>query len=286
MFGFSFGKKKSSSSTNSTLTKDEQTLQQQESVKGSTSQTSSTGSSQTQQTGSSQTTGSGSTTQTGTQTQAGKTTQFSSGILQGLESQVANLLGQNPLTGAVNMSMDRLDDFDSGAFVDQSVAAATSRERATLDELIGGLSDNIGSAVGNNSMATLLASRASGDAAARIEGVRAQATETAQGIQRANMESRVGAAGTQANFLQNLLGALKGGVSESTGLATSTEAGTSQTQQGTTTNQQSATQEQQTQTTQLLEILKQVLAGNTATTATENTTQKGKTSGGGISLSI
>lgn len=282
MFGFSFGAKKQSSKTNTTLTKDETTNQATDSFKLGDSTTTTaqqgTGTSATQQ--SSQ----AATTNVGTQAQETKSQQYSDETLAGLENKVSSLFGSNNLSNTVNTSIDRLDDFDAGRFVSDSVAAAASKEQSGLDELLGGLSDNIGSGLGNNSMATLLASRAQGDAAARVQGVRANAEQAAQGILRDNASVSVGAAGAESGFLANLLSALKGGVSATTGTGTTTEAGT---QAGTTSGTtQTAEQQSSVSNTQLMEALSQLLTGKTSTVATEDSTTKGKSMGGGFSLSI
>lgn len=286
IFGFSFGKKKQSGSTDSELTKNETTTQQQDSTKASTSTQNSTGTTTQNQTGTSSQSQTGTSAQTGTTQQTGKTTQFSSDILAGLEKSVGSLLGNTQLNGAVTDTLNNLNTFDSGKFVDETVQAATATERTNLDELLGGLSDNLGSSLGNNSMGVLLANRAQGDAAARIAGVKASATAQGQSIARENAAARVGAAGTQASYLNNLLQSLRGGVTESTEQGQQSQTGTTgQTQTGTTSQQGTSTESQQ-QVTNLLEQLSAMLNGTNSTVATENTDTKGKTSGGGISLKL
>lgn len=282
MFGFSFGKKKQSGTSNTTLNKNEVTNQQSDSFKlGETttnSNTTNVGTSSTQQNTNN------ATTNVSQQQQDQTTQQYSDATLAGLEGKVAQLFGSNNLTNTVNSSIDRLDDFDASRFVSDSVSAATSREQQGLDEFLGGVSDGLGTSIGGNSMAGLLATRAQGDAAARVAGVRANAEATAQGILRDNASVSVGAAGAESGFLGNLLANLKGGISATTGTTVGSEAGT---QVGSTTSNTQTAEQQQTQsTTRLMEALSQLLNGNITTTATESGKTTGKSSGGGFSLSI
>lgn len=289
--GISFGKKKQSSTTNSTLTKNEQTNQQQTSDKSSTSTQSQTG----YQSGSA--TGTSSTTQQDLQSQQstkGSTGQqmtqlFSDQALGGLEAAVASLFGGvDKSAGVTDAAIDSMGGFDAAGYVDSSVRAAQSAEQAGLDQIFGGLEDRIGSSLGNNSMAALLAARAQGDSAARVEGVRAQATGQAQEIQRNNALGSVQAAQQQNATLNAFLETLKGGTGVTSTTGTETATGTTTgTQTGTTqTAEQNQQTSQQTSITQLTEMLNQLLSGTVATVGTENTKTKGKTSGGGLSLSL
>lgn len=282
MFGFSFGKKKQTSNSTTNLNKTEATTQNQDSTKASVSDVSSSGSSSQsgsttqQQAGTNQ-----SQTQQATQQ---RTQQFSDATLGSLEDRVSNLLNDTTLGSTVRSSLEDMGDFDAGGFVSSSVAAASSREQSGLEEFLGGLQDSIGSAASNNSMSALLATRAQGDAAARVEGVRANATQTAAEIARNQALAKTQIAGAEQDVLGSLLANLKGGVSATEGSMTGAETGaTTNTSAG--TSQMNATEQQQ-QTTRLVEALSQLLTGNITTNATENATNKTKNSGGGFSLSL
>lgn len=289
--GLSFGKKKQSGTTASTVTKDEQTSQQQDSTKASTQ----TGTQSTNTTGLSL----GSTTNAATQTQAEagtkttagttSTSAFSQDVLAGLEGLVSGLTaGSGKTAGVVDNAVKSLQEFDPNSYVDSSVSAAMASEASGLDQIFGGLSDQIGSGLGNNSMATLLAARAQGDSTARIEGVRANATAEAQKINQGNQAGAVSAAQSQNQVLTQFLDALKGGNTTTVQNVGETTAGTTTGSSNATgtTSEQNSQQSQTSSTQQLLETLSQLLTGNTQSTGTENSKTTGKTAGGGLSLSL
>jgi hypothetical protein len=287
IFGISFGSKKTSGSTKSTLTKDETTEQAQTSLKDSASTSTESGSTSSTSAGTSSTTQAGTTSSNKDSLTNAVSQLFSGGVLTGLESTVTDLLGASDQSGnVVDTAIQKLNGFDAAGYVDSSVKAATSTQQQNLDQIFGSLQDNIGSGIENNSMAMLLANRANNDSASAIEGVRANATATAEQIQRENQMGAVGAAGSQNQFLGQLLDALKGG--QATQTQTGTESGTGTTgTSGTTNTAESSSQQTQTQaTTQLVEALAQLLSGTTHSVGTENTKTTGKTKGGGLSLSL
>lgn len=290
-FGISFGSKKSSGKTTTHALKDETTNQLQNSTGSTTTSgnTSSTGSSTTSssQTGTSNQTGTSASTGTTNQQQTG--TAFSSGILSSLESAVGSLLGGgSAAAGVVEDAVARLSGFDVNSFVNDSVSAAKGTIQSGLDQTLSGLSDNIGSGLGNNSMAALLSNRATSDAAASLAGVRSSAQAQAEQIQRENAATAVSAAQGQDAFLTNLVNALKGGTTTASATGTESQSGTT-TQAGSTTmtgTESTQQQQQQQQMTTVLEQLTQLLSGKTTSVTDATETSKGKSGGGGFSLSL
>lgn len=282
MFGISFGKKKTTQDTTTDLNKVENTTQNQSSNRNQSSSTSSTGSSS--QTGSTTNQAAGTSASASRQDSATRSQSLSDATIASLEARVGNLLNDTTLSSSINTSLDDLNDFDSAGFINSSVASAEGRERNAMDEFLGGVADSVGSAVGNNSMSALLATRAAGDAAARIEGVRANATQTAAEITRQQALARTQIAGANSGQLDGLLAALKGSVTTGTGTQTGSEAGS-------TTNSSSGTSQQNVNTseqsnTALTEALSQLLTGTTNTNANERSIGKTTNSGGGFSLSL
>lgn len=278
---FGFGSSKSKSSTVGTATKDEVTNQNtQQSGDQKTSGTQTTQGASTGQTTSQQTQGTSTKQTTDTKQQSSL---FSNDVLSGLESVVQNLFGAPAgASDAVAGATKKLDTFDPNAYVASSVDSARSTINSGLDASIGTLQDKIGGTGATNSMAALLQNRLTSDAASSLEGVRADATKTAEGIQTANQSEIVGANQTQSNVLANLLAALKGGSATTTG----TEAATGKSDSTAAASGTTAEQTQQTQQTMqdVISQLQELLSGTTNTLATENSTTKGKTSGFGISL--
>lgn len=290
-FGISFGAKKTNTSSTTAIDKLENTLQTQSGTKVD----SQTGTSDVSQTGTSagQTASQQqqATQQTGekTSTQAGTTKLFSDDVLASLNSIVSGLGGRVDAQGqTIDAATKALSQFDPNAFVSQSVDAASSKARQSLDELFGGLSDAAGSALGNNSMTALLAQRGSSDATSQIEGVRADATAKAQDVMRQNQLGAVGAAGSGVSALTALLEQLKGGTqaTSTTGAESTQQATTGTTAATGTTAEQTAQQSNTTTTQQLVEALTQLLSGTTHTTGTENSKGSTLQFGGGLSASF
>lgn len=289
--GISFGSNKQKSKSTSTVDKTEDTSQ----VQTGTQSQSSTGSSSTtqSQTNNQQTSQNteniGATTQTSTgqTSQSGVSTLFSDAILGGLEGYAGNALSQLWSQGAVDTGAL---NFDSQSFIDQGMAAATSRTNNQIENDMNSLFDSIGGTSGGNTMAALLASRLQNDAAASLAGTQANLTSQANEIVRNNLATEMASRGQEQGFVANLLSALKGGTATTAQVGTTAEqqAGTSQeigtgsqSQTGTSTGTSNTVTQQD-----VLTALEQLLSGTTHTVGTENTTGTTKKSGGGFGLSI
>lgn len=291
-FGLSFGAKKQSSTTNSTINKNE--VSSQVGSESTNSQQSTTGSTNTSGTSSTQqnqqTTGATTNNTSGTTTQQTTGTQnsFSDATKGGLEDSIASLIsGISGDQATVRNGANALS-FDGNAYVQDAVRAAQASTDMELSQGINGLIDSLGGT--GNTMGALLQQQMRNQAAASVAGVRAQAEQTAAGIEQNQVATQAGALGGLGSLAATIANALKGGNVSTTGTMTGTEnqfqSGTSQ--QGTTGS--STTQEQQnqqtSQVTNLISLVNQLLNTNTATTATENSKTKGKSMGGGMSLSI
>lgn len=285
-FGLSFGKKKESAAYNKLLSQTEVGTESQTSNKAgtttgtqSTSQQGQTSTSQTQsqaQQGATNTSGS----QVGTQQQV--TQNFSDRTLGGLEDTVGALFGNSSLT-----SIRPTSDFNVKDFIANGLEAARANAQQQLETGSNQLYDSIGGR--QNSMAQLLQDRLFNDTNASLAGTEADLTAKGEEIQRQNTLTGVQVANNGQDFLVNLLNALKGGVSGTTGTSqtATSEAGTSsQTGTGTTTGQESVSQTGQTSSVEsVVEAIAQLLNSNKQTNGTESGTSKGKVSGFGASLS-
>ncbi len=286
-FGISFGSSKKKGSSTTTIDKTEAVNQQQT---GTTETTGTTSTSSTQ-TGSSQGQTSQSTSSQGTSSQTGtaasqtqqRSSQFSDPVLASLESTVQGLL-DNPIGGAT------INDFNAQKFVEGNLASARSSTQSALEDNLNQLVSGIGGSASGNSAVALLSNRLRGDAAANLSGVEANLNAQANEILRQNALAGSQIDSNQQSFLVNLVQALKGGTATATGTEQQqTQSNTAQQQTGTTVGTESQQTQQSassTQTQQLLEAINQLLTGTTHTTGTETTKTKGKTSGGGLSLSL
>jgi hypothetical protein len=269
-FGLSFGGSKTKSST--AINKTETGTQAEDSTKSTSGTTTTSGA--TTSTGSSTGTQTGSTT--GSQQSTQTSQQFSDSVLAGLESTLAGLFGAMP--SADKLSYDA--GFNPDEFIASGMEAARGQVQTAQDESLNGIFDNIGGRDDSNSMAALLANRVRSDSGAALAGARGQLTSQAQEIQRNNFQANLAGAQTQQGFLNNLLAAAKGGVSSTTGNVATAE----QTAQQTAQQTQEAGTNNQTQVQNITEILASLLNSTMNTTGTEKT--KGKTIGGGASLSL
>ena len=284
-FGLSFGAKKNSSTQNSTINKNELTNQQTTGTKAQTGTTSidgsqsSTGTTTGQQTTSQQGTNATTGSQVGTTTQT--TSSFSNPVLSGIEAAIQGLLGKTANPAAAS-------SFDAAAFVRDGTLAGERDVNNSLETNLNQIVSRVGGRAGANSMASILSSRLEGDAAAEKAGIRSKLTAEAEGIQRDNSVAASQVAGTDQAFLGNLLNALKGGQTTTTGVeSTATSQNQTTNQTGTTNTAEQTAQNQtsnQVQTQNLLEALSQLLSGNTTTTGTEAVKATGKEMGGGFSL--
>lgn len=280
-FGLSFGKNKSKTdqtkTVNSTESRSETGASQTEASKSSTANTQQTSSQQQTQTG----------TQTGTSntTGTGQTSQIQESIRQLFSDQTLGQLDQltqGLLTqqGAANAE---LNAFDKDAFIAGGLGRAESRVESQLDEALGSMFSAIGGTSGTNSAAALLEQRMQTQAADELAGVESQLTATAEEIGRTNT-----ATGNQ--FLDSILGSLRGGIESTSGTAATTEqtAQQQQQQQQSATSTESTSQQQQTQQVveTMMEAVIKALTGTSTTQGTE--TLKGTTTekGSGFGLSI
>lgn len=274
-FGLSFGmnKSKSKSSSTTAIDKTETGSEATNGVKSSSGTTTNTGSSSTQTNQNTNQNTNNNTT--GTQQSTQTTTNFSDSVLGGLESAVSQLLGGgNPVLSS---------NFNKDQFVADGVAAAQNRVDSDLSSSLNSMYDSFGGRDDQNSMATLLANRARGDAAAQVAGVRGQLTGQAEEIARGNYMAN---AGTQQNYLNSVLDALKGGRQSTTGNVATSESQVGQQTGSTTGSQTQQTQEQQVQ--QLQELINQLVNSTNHTVGTEKTDSKtkGTNIGGGASASF
>lgn len=284
-FGISFGKSKTSGSSSTDVNKTEATNQTQTGTQSTQGSTATTGTSTTQATQSGSTTGATSNQQatTGSQTQQQQTTQFSAPVLGALESTVQSLLGTLPGT-----PMTQAGSFDHQAFVSQGVEAAQAQTQGELENSLNSIFDTVGGRDDQNSMATLLANRARGDAAASVAGVRSQLEGQAQNIDSQRFQNNLAGVGQQEGFLSQVLAALKGGQSNTTAAtqtAEQTAGGTQQVGTSTQTGTSSTSTAQNEIVNQITQLL-QNLTGTTTTVGKEDTTTKGKTGGFGLGLAI
>lgn len=278
-FGLSFGKKKQTVDSTTGVNKQEATTQATSGTRATTGTTSTTQNNNT--TGS--TTGQQTNTNTGQQTNVNQSQQVTSSynapILAALEQAVSGMFGGSTTRTPVT-------NFNADQFVQDQVARANVDINSGLESNINQLIHNVGGTAANNSMTALLANRLQNDAAGQRAGVRSEAVGQAQTIQRENALAANQVTGTDQAFLGNLLQALKGGVTASTGAESQQ---TQQTQTGTTTTaEQSAQQQSGTQVQQqnIVELLSQLLNGITNTTGTEKVDATTKEKGGGFSLAL
>lgn len=285
MFGLSFGINKTKQSSSTDISKNETTNQTQNDTKSTSGTTATSGTSATssaQQTATNQA-GTSAQQTTGQQATTSTTTQFDDSVLSGLNSAVGQILSAIP---AAPMKMD--GGFDHAAFVSGGLDAATSQVQTGLDAALNGIYDNVGGRDDQNSMATLLANRARGDAASNLAGVRASLEQTAQGIDESRFGANLSGVKASQDFLTNILSQLKGGQATTKGAATTSEATSGATTntgtQASTGSENTATSSTTTQ--QLLEALTSLLSGVTNTTGTEKTKGSSLSIGGGASASF
>jgi hypothetical protein len=281
MFGLSFGAKKGKQTTTSNVDKTETQNQTQTGTQSQTGTTTNTGSTTSQQSGSStgqtanqqQTTGQQQTTQ--------HSEQFSAPVLSALEQSTQALLGGIP--GAPS----KLDTgFNPTDFISKGVEAAKSEVSDQLDTSLNSIFDTVGGRDNQNSMATLLATKARSQAGASLAGTEANLEAQSNEIQRQNFQANLAGEQTHNQIIDAVLGALKGGSSSTTGNVATSEA-TAAT--GTSAQQQNQTGTQATQNTQvqdLMTAIQQILSGTTHTVGTETDKTKTSSMGGGLSLGL
>jgi hypothetical protein len=281
MFGLSFGAKKSSQTTTSNVDKTETQNQTQSGTQAQTGTTTNAGTTSSQQSGTTagQTTNQQATT--GQQQTEQKSTSFSAPVLSALEQSTQALLGSIP--GAPS----KLDTgFNPTDFISKGVEAAKSEVTDQLDTSLNSIFDTVGGRDNQNSMATLLATKARSQAGASLAGTQANLEAQANQIQRENFQANLSGEQTHNQILDAVLGALKGGSTSTTGATTTAE---NTAASGTTAQQQAQTGTQATQNTQvqdLMTAINQILAGTTHTVGSETDKTKGSSMGGGFSIGI
>lgn len=278
MFGFSIGKKKNTTVQDSTQTVDGTQTQTGTNTNTQTGTSSTQGSQSSTSSGSSSTTqgssGSALTTQTGSS--------FGSQALGGINANIEQFITQILGGGAGNRAISELGEFDANEFVNGIMQSATSQANDQLGESIRGAISNIGGSQRENSATALLANRMENATSASLAGTQSQAVKTAQDIM-TQRSGAVTAAGTgEQNALAQILNAIKGGESSTTGVTEDSRQQTGTTQSNEATNQQS---QQATQTMQsAIEIINQLLRNNTTTVGHATGTES--SSGGGFSFGI
>lgn len=289
-FGLSFGINKSKSKSTTDVDRTDTSTQATtgaQSTTGTTTQAT-TGSTNTTQSGTSDTNTTGSTTgtSTGSQSSTQTSTLFGDSVLGGLEGAVSQLLGAIPARGDTTMG----GSFDHDAFIASGMDAASSRVTGDLEGSLNSLYDQFGGRDDSNSMVTLLANRARGDAGASLAGARGTLEAQAQGIERDRFLANLQGQASNQGYLNTVLSALRGGRSTTTGEVLTAEQQAQQNQQasGTRSNTSGseATQSNSTSTQQLLELLSQMVNGTTHTVGTETTRSSGTNIGGGASASF
>lgn len=293
-FGISFGKKKGSTTQNtSTDVKETSQTQQSQATTGSTK-------TNTSQTGSTTNTSQGlsssdkvdrtNQSQSGTTTTTGTTTTLDQGIQDQLKGALGGLLGGLGDSSAIAGAANNLLNFDSQSFIEDTVRSATVRGEQTLQENNSALGSAIGGTASDNSMAALLAQRGSNDLAASLAGVRAQATQTAADISRGNVQAASAVNQAQTGSLAAIGELLKGATTTTNQQSLEEQiAALVGSQTGNTrTNESSAgTSQQNSSSDQLVQELINALSNtNSQKVGTENIKGTTKTGGGGFSLGL
>ena len=285
MFGISFGsnKTKQTQSTNQTQTGTQATTGTN--TTNTTGTQTQSGTSATTSTGTQSNTSNQQTNQTGTQQTTGTTSNFDAQTLAALGGGIGDFISKL-LTNPAGSTATDLGSFDADQFVSDQLKAATSLAQTSLTSGTNQIITDNGGDASQSSMAALLQNVLTNQTESNLAGVRAQATQTAQGIlaNRAQTESAATASGS--NALAAVLNAIKGGTQTTTGSATTATTGATTGTGTTTTNQAQNTSSNQTTTTaqQVAEIIDQIVNSNQTLTGT--TTGNTKNSGGGFSLGL
>lgn len=296
--GLSFGKKTQSGSGTSNIDKttDLTGTQNSDKTTSGTTNTATTGSTTTNQ---QQT---GVTSQVQDQTSAGKTAQSQTGTVKTLGQDVQDALSakiKGVLGGGISdASISALDaailgraaPFDEAGYVGGVVGQARNRGEQVLQENMSSFGNRAGGTADTNTMAALMQQRGRNDLEANLGGIEAQARAAAAGISNQNLATASGAAGGLAGIAQALAGSLKGGTTE-TDMTSLTDQINQLMGKNTGTTSESTTGQQNTstnsQTEQLLRELATMLTDQTQReVGSEQTTQKGKSGGFGLSLGL
>ena len=297
ILGLSFGRRRQRSTQDTTVARDETmsgTQQQastglQQSTSSSTSagtQTSTNATDMTTRTNQSQ-------TDRGTQTTRGTTTTMDAGSTAELSSAVQRILSGGITDANIASLSNMIADstgFNTEAMVANVVSAARNRGEQDLQERNAVIQSAVGGTDTSNSMAALLAQRGRNDLEANIAGVTAQAIAQAEGIRNQNLTAAAGAQGAIADQAAALGSVLRGAVTTVDNQTLTDQLSQllgSQNQTGTQTGTTSTTQQQETVTTQLLqELMNAIMNQESNMRGTENMRGTGRSSGGGLSLSL
>lgn len=280
-FGLSFGMKTGKSTTTSNVDKTETQNQTQTGTQTQSGTTTNTGTTSTQQSGS--TTGATTNNQntTGQQQTQQTGTSFSAPVLSALEQSTQALLAGIPT------SPQKLDTgFNPTDFVSKGMEAAQSSTKNALDDSLNSIFSTVGGRDNQNSMATLLATKARSDAGSALAGDYAQLTGQANQIAANNFNANVNAANSQNALIEGITQALKGGSSTTTGNTTTAENTAATGTQAQNTNQTGTQATSNTQVSDLITAMQQILAGTTHTVGTETDKTKTSSMGGGLSLGM
>ena len=171
------------------------------------------------------------------------------------------------------LSLNQTQGFDPAKFVNDALAGAQQQFEDTVLPELAALQNVIGGTTRSNSAAALLSSRAESQNAARLAGVRTQATAEAQDISRQNLAATAALAGTNVDQLTQvaeiLRGAISTGETEAAGEQVSSKQDTEQTTGETTQTSQQDVKSQQTEVQQLLDIVVSLLEQQATSKVTE-----------------
>lgn len=228
-------------------------------------------------TGSSSTTGSqssagsaaGTSTQSstgGAKTQESQTSsgsQFGKEVLDGLKMLLSGTgggfsAGIDGLATAAGASLDTLGKFDAGKYVSGIVDSASAGITSGLESGLNGLSMAAGGSAEGNSMVQLLGARVREDAAAKLAGIKSEATAAGNQIMNNNASTASNLSGAQMNPLLQLSQIIKGGESSQSGLTAGEQLNTALTTGATTQQTSEQTNTIQNQLTALTDLISQL----------------------------
>lgn len=221
---------------------------------------------------------------------------FSDDALKGLESLFSSSLagagGNEALSALTKQAANRADEFDPAAFVAAQVGLAQQEYTDTVKPTLAAAASNIGGNAANNSMVNLLTQIASGRQAREVAGVQANAEAQASDILNSILTTGANVAGQESNALTQIGDLLRGAIASSTGTQENAQTQVGQTtQEGRAAGTSTATAESET-TTQLLNLISQLVQGtqtgteNVSGTTEQDFSQQGKTKSSGFSLGL
>jgi hypothetical protein len=291
-FSLSFGKNKTTSNevktTDQTQVQNQNQLTDQNQTETSNTLTSGASNTTGTNTGATQQSGTSQSSTTGQQQQSGTTSLFSGSVMAALEAAGLGALTRTAGMAPVNTSV--LGGFNAGQFVSDAVTQAAASAGQARDVAEGGMADSLGGTARGNTMAALLSQQLASQQNAAVAGARNEATATAQGILRDNLQTQMAGQAQDQGFMANLMNLLRGGVQTTSQTGITSEQQSQATQQvGQEQSSQTQTQQQQQQTaatTALASMIQQLLSGTTALTGTESLEGTTSKKGGGFGLSL